>query len=73
MKAVVATFNQEKALVEAFSVITNLRKDLFEALGGTQIRSLIFWRQTRVVSYYELQIYCVRPLGDTAAGHLRIA
>ena len=32
MKAVVATFNQEKALVGAFSVITNLRMDLFEAL-----------------------------------------
>ena len=36
MKAVVAAFNQEKALVGAFSVITNLRMDLFEALvrGG---------------------------------------
>ena len=32
VKAVVATFNQEKALVGAFSVITNLRMDLFEAL-----------------------------------------
>ena len=32
MKAVVDTFNQEKALVEAFSVITNLRMVLFEAL-----------------------------------------
>ena len=32
MKAVVAAFNQEKALVEAFSVITNLRMELFEAL-----------------------------------------
>ena len=32
MKAVEATFNQEKALVGAFSVITNLRMDLFEAL-----------------------------------------
>ena len=32
MKAVVATFNQEKALVGAFSVITNLRMDSFEAL-----------------------------------------
>ena len=33
MKAVVATFNQEKALVGAFSVITNLRMELFEALS----------------------------------------
>ena len=32
MKAVVDAFNQEKALVEAFSVIANLRMDLFEAL-----------------------------------------
>ena len=32
MKAVVAAFNQEKAGVGAFSVITNLRMDLFEAL-----------------------------------------
>ena len=32
MKAVVAAFNQEKALVGAFSVITNLRMDLFRAL-----------------------------------------
>ena len=30
--AKVAAFNQEKALVGAFSVITNLRMDLFEAL-----------------------------------------
>ena len=36
MKAVVAAFNQEKALVGAFSVITNLRMDLFEALLVTR-------------------------------------
>ena len=35
MKAVVAAFNQEKALVGAFSVITNLRMELFEALEAT--------------------------------------
>ena len=35
MKAVVAAFNQEKALVGAFSVITNLRMELFEALVRT--------------------------------------
>ena len=34
MKAVVAAFNQEKALVGAFSVDTNLRMELFEALGA---------------------------------------
>ena len=32
MKAVVAAFNQEKALVGAFSVITNVRMELFQAL-----------------------------------------
>ena len=35
MKAVVAAFNQEKALVGAFSVITNLRMELFGALVST--------------------------------------
>ena len=35
MKSVEATFNQEKALVGAFSVITNLRMELFEALAAT--------------------------------------
>ena len=38
MKAVVAAFNQEKALVGAFSVITNLRMELFEALLATVSR-----------------------------------
>ena len=38
MKAVVAAFNQEKALVGAFSVITNLRMQLFEALLDIQRR-----------------------------------
>ena len=36
MKAVVAAFNQEKALVGAFSVVTNLRMELFEALLDTE-------------------------------------
>ena len=31
----VAAFNQEKALVGAFSVITNLQMELFEALVGS--------------------------------------
>ena len=35
MKAVVAAFNQEKALVGAVSVIMNLRVELFEALVVT--------------------------------------
>ena len=36
VKASVAVFNQEKALVGAFSVITNLRMELFEALVDKQ-------------------------------------
>ena len=32
MRVVVAAFNQEKALVGAFSVIMNLRMEIFEAL-----------------------------------------
>ena len=35
MKAVVAAFNLEKALVGAFSVLTNLRMELFQALEST--------------------------------------
>ena len=34
VKAVVAAFNQEKALVGAFSVITNLRMELFWSTSG---------------------------------------
>ena len=41
MKAVVPSFNQEKALVVAFSVITNLRM-VFEALlPGQELRDII--------------------------------
>ena len=39
MKVVVAAFNQEKALVGAFSVITNLRMELFEALITSRLGS----------------------------------
>ena len=38
MKAVVAAFNQEKALVGAFSVITNLRMELFDALSPPTVQ-----------------------------------
>ena len=37
MKAVVAAFNQEKALVGAFSVLMNLRMELFQALLDTHV------------------------------------
>ena len=45
MKAVVAAFNQEKALVGAFSVITNLRMELFEALTSIIIIIMIIMGQ----------------------------
>ena len=41
MKAVVAAFNQEKALVGAFSVITNLRMELFGALASSDALILL--------------------------------
>ena len=49
MKAVVAALNQEKALVEAFSVITNLRMDLFEALVTSSCQGKLTpnWRKRR--------------------------
>ena len=40
MKVVVAAFNKEKALVGAFSVITNLRMELFEALLVSHVYSV---------------------------------
>ena len=42
LKAATTAFNQEKALVGAFSVITNLRMDLFEALEEVLQRRQIF-------------------------------
>ena len=41
VKMVVAAFNQEKALVRAFSVITNLRMELFEALVACVVCSSV--------------------------------
>ena len=49
-KAVVAAFNQEKALVGAFSVITNLRMELFEALVASVLKSNVLIRRRRMVS-----------------------
>ena len=44
MKVVVAAFNQEKALVGAFSVLTNLRMELFQALAVTdQVQQEEVW------------------------------
>ena len=49
MKALVGAFNQEKALVGAFSVITNLRMELFEAL-----EQIMFYVES--YGYYDLRL-----------------
>ena len=41
MKALVGAFNQEKALVGAFSVIMNLRMEIFEALAVMHLLLLV--------------------------------
>ena len=49
MKAVVAAFNQEKALVGAFSVITNLRMELFQALENTEQLGMVGCWEARTI------------------------
>ena len=56
MRAVIAAFNQEKALVGAFSVITNLRMDLFEAL--------VKWRLLRDGVCLHGGLALLRPVRD---------
>ena len=67
MKAVVAAFNQEKALVWAFSVITNFRMEIFGALIDTVVNtlyydtapSLIDPQQTAATFYIRLAVYVI--------------
>ena len=65
MKAVVAAFNQEKALVGAFSVITNLRMQLFEALEGRVRRKSALFKRHAAVSQHIL----VRPIPQQDQHH----
>ena len=58
MKAVVAAFNQEKALVGAFTVITNLRMDFFEALLCTAVMLV-----SRLMELTQYQLRRMRELG----------
>ena len=71
MKAVVAALNQEKALVGAFSVITNLRMELFEALVSTCHSTAAHLRQPDVSAPQRHDVaHEGRHVGDhrTAAG-----
>ena len=56
MKAVVAAFNQEKALVGAFSVITNLWIDLFQAL----MPDVVLWDHIHCV---DVSVFVVKAGG----------
>ena len=58
MKAVVAAFNQEKAQVGAFSVIANLRMDLFEAL---LLNNIYNRRQHGNIIYHHLLQTLITP------------
>ena len=74
MKVLVGAFNQEKALVVAFSVITNIRMELFEALVSNECviqhnTSLIYWSHFPFFEWamsnrrgYEVTLYPVHYL-----------
>ena len=63
MKAVVAAFNQEKALLGAFSVITNLRMELFEALVGG--RGHGHWpADGQMLTFGRPSVQCIRQTRD---------
>ena len=64
MKAVVAAFNQEKALVGAFSVITNLRMQLFESLVSKPDQSQrgVWSRDPVLPSDWLLQVRASTPM-----------
>ena len=73
MKAVVAAFNQEKALVGAFSVITNLRMQLFEALDQVAEVVGVAGVDGRVGAAEDLQhqvLHAARLEGVLQRGHL---
>ena len=72
MKAVVAAFNQEKALVGAFSVITNLRMELFQALVcwllGSAAVITIYWLHFIIRSAVSQRSpFSIRPAAPLAA------
>ena len=85
MKAVVVAFNQEKALVGAFSVITNLRMELFQALdyslvhtgaatplGSEQCMLRAFWHSICCKRKRMILVIQERIMSQSAAAALRI-
>ena len=50
MKAVVAAFNQEKALVGAFSVITNLRMQLLVCVAHLGVLSAVLLCRLSIIT-----------------------
>ena len=66
MNPVLAAFNQEKALLGAFSVITNLRMDLFEALDSTATYRPTHTVPRQIVKEYERAV--VFRLGRLRSG-----
>ena len=71
MKVVLAAFNQEKALVGAFSVITNLRMELFEALlvtlRDTGQMCWVYQSPDTVLYIFPLNFVC--PITDNSGSH----
>ena len=65
MKGVVAAFNQEKGLVEAFSVITNLRMELFEAL----LRTVPPWFPSSPPRHFLPDYTALQLPGDARTSH----
>ena len=70
MKAVVAAFNQEKALVGAFSVITNLRMELFEALLAVQLKNT---SREKCIIEISRRVLSLSPLHQPAAAQPVVA
>ena len=66
MKAVVAAFNQEKALIGAFSVLTNLRMELFQALLST------LHTTSSDISVSQSQSQCPGGRGSTSGKHVQL-
>ena len=70
MKAVVPAFNQEKALVGAFSVITNLRMELFEALLAVQLKNT---SREKCIIEISRRVLSLSPLHQPAAAQPVVA